>query len=133
MASRKLAAVNSSHFTDSLDCAWTEKAATRDTSREQRVARFIILPPKPPCILALFHVLEPPLFWFDSVAEDDNDLHKEKADHQTEDAANPVRAEQGDGQEGRENRCASAKGVADSRGSQTDFRGEQFRNVNREK
>src|SRR3982074_2098139 len=132
MASRKLAAVNSSHFTDGLDCAWTEQAATRETARKQRAARFIILPPEPPCILALFHVLEPPLFWFNSEAEDDNDLHKEKSDHQTEDAANPIRAEQSDCEKGRENRTTAAKGIADSRSPQADFRGEQFRNVNRE-
>src|SRR5439155_5161462 len=132
MASRKSAAVNSSHFTESLDCAWMEQANMRDRSREQITARFIDLPPEPPCILALFHVLEPPLFGLDSEAEDDNDLHEEKTDHQTEHAANPVRVEQGDGQEGRENRRTETKGVADSRSPQTDLRREQFRNVNRE-
>jgi len=73
-------------------------------SREQLAARFIEFPPEPPCILALYHVLEPPLFGLNSEAEDHHGLHEEKADHQTEDTANPVRPEQGDGQEGRENR-----------------------------
>src|SRR2546429_9487101 len=132
MASRNSAAVSSSHFAESLDCAWMVLAATRVMSREQLAARFIEFPPEPPCILALFHVLEPPLFGLDSEAEDDNDLHEEKTDHQTEHAANPVRVEQGDGQEGRENRRTETKGVADSRSPQTDLRRDQFRNVNRE-
>src|SRR5258708_6011790 len=132
MASRNSAAVSSSHFTESLDCAWMEQTATRDTSREQVAARFIEFPPRQPCILALFHVLEPPLFRLNSEADDDDDLHKEKSDHQTEDAANPVGPEQGDGEEGRENRRTTPKGVADSRSSQANLRGEQFRNVNRE-
>src|SRR5438046_2664140 len=100
MAWRKSAAVNSSQFTGSLDCAWMEQATVRDTSREQIATRFIDFPPEPPCILALFHVLKPPLFGLNSKAQDDHDLSKEKTDHQTEDAANPVRPEQGDGQEG---------------------------------
>src|SRR6266550_4161742 len=122
MASRNSAAVSSSHFAESLDCAWMELTATRNTNREQIAARFIEFPPQPPCILALSHVLEPPLF---------HDLHEEKTDHQTEDTANPVRPEQGDGQEGRENRRGTPKSVADTRGPQANFRREQFRNVNR--
>src|SRR6266566_1637947 len=122
MASRNSAAVSSSHFAESLDCAWMELTATRNTNREQIAARFIESPPQPPCILALYHVLEPPPF---------HDLHEEKTDHQTEDTANPVRPKQGDGQEGRENRRGTPKSVADTRGPQANFRREQFRNVNR--
>src|SRR5437660_7678793 len=131
MASRNSAAVSSSHFAESLDCAWMELTATRNTNREQRAARFIEFPPQPPCILALYHVLEPPLFGLNSEAEDHHDLHEEKTDHQTEDTANPVRPEQGDGQEGRENRRGTPKSVADTRGPQANVRREQFRNVNR--
>src|SRR6266481_8988 len=118
MASRNSAAVSSSHFTEGLDCAWMELAATRNTNRERIAARFIEFPPEPPCILALYHVLGPPLFRLNSEAEDDNNLHEEKADHQAEDAANSVRPEQGDGDKGRENRRSTAKGVADSGGPQ---------------
>src|SRR6266478_9140932 len=126
MASRNSAAVSSSHLAESLDCAWMEQTATRNTNRERIAARFMEFPPEPPCILALYHVLEPPYFGLNAEAEDDNYLHEEKADHQTEDAANPVRPEQGDGQEGREDRCTAAKGVADPRCPQAHFRGEQF-------
>jgi hypothetical protein len=49
-------------------------------------ARFIDLPPEPSCILALFHALGPPFVRLNSEAEDDNNLHEEKAGHQTEDA-----------------------------------------------
>ena len=108
-----------------------EQATPRDTSREQIATRFIDFPPEPPCILALFEVLKPPLFGLNSKAQDDHDLCKEKTDHQTEDAANPVRPEQGHGQERRKDRCTAAKGVADPRCPQAHFRGEQFRNVNR--
>src|SRR6266480_2707332 len=87
MASRNSAAVSSSHFADSLDCAWMELTATRNTNREQIAARFIEFPPQPPCILALYHVLEPPLLGLNSEAEDHHDLHEEKTDHQTEDTA----------------------------------------------
>src|ERR1700674_457838 len=132
MASRNSAAVSSSHLAESLDCAWMELPATRVTSREQIAARFIEFPPEPLCILALYHVLEPPLFGLNSEAEDDNNLHEEKPDHQTEDTANPARPEQGDGQEGRENRRGTSKSVADTRGPQANFRREQFWNVNRE-
>src|SRR6267143_1225327 len=132
MASRNSAAVSSSHFTESLDCAWMELAAARNTNREQIAARFIEFPPEPPCILALFQVLKTALFRLNSEAEDDKDLHDKKADHHAEDAANSVRSEQGDGDKGRENRRSTAKGVADSGGPQTNFGGEQFRNVNRE-
>src|SRR6267378_7163131 len=132
MASRNSAAVSSSHFTESLDCAWMELAATRNTNREQTAARFIEFPPGPPCILALYHVLEPPLFRLNSEAEDDNNLHEEKADRQAEDAANSVGPEQGDGQKWRENRRGAPKSVAESRGPQANLRREQFRNVNRE-
>src|SRR2546430_14760471 len=125
MASRKSAAVNSSQFTGSLDCAWMEQATARDTSREQIATRFIDFPPEPPCILALFHVLKPPLFGLNSKAQDDHDLSKEKTDHQTEDPENPVRPEQGDGQERRKDRCPAAKTVADSRCPQAHFRGER--------
>jgi len=34
-------------------------------------ARFIDIPPEPPCILVLIDVLEPPLFWLNSKAEND--------------------------------------------------------------
>ena len=44
---------------------------------------------------------------------------------------NPIRPEQGDGQERRKDRCTAAKSVADPRCPQAHFRGEQFRNVNR--
>src|ERR1700682_2821089 len=132
MASRKSAAVSSSHFTESLDCAWMELAATRNMNREQIAARFIEFPPELPCILALFHLLKPPLFGLDAEAEDHDDLHEEKTDHQAEHAANPVGPKQGDGQEGRENRRGTPKSVADTRGPQANFRREQFRNVNRE-
>ncbi len=44
---------------------------------------------------------------------------------------NPVRPEQGHGQERRKDRCPAAKSVADPRCPQAHFRGEQFRNVNR--
>src|ERR1700731_5355864 len=104
MASRNSAAVSSSHFAESLDCAGREQTATRDTNREQIAARFIEFPPEPPCILVLFHVLKPPLFGLNAKAEDDNNLHEQKTDHQAEDTANPVRPEKGDAQEGRENR-----------------------------
>jgi len=50
-------------------------------------------------------------FGLNSEAEDHHDLHEEKADHQTEDTANPIRPEQGDGQEGRENRRGTPKSV----------------------
>src|ERR1700675_4262017 len=133
MASRNSAAVSSSHFAESLDCAWMELTATRNTNREQIAARFIEFPPEPPCILVLFHVLEPPLFGLYAEAEDDNNLHEEKTHHQAEDTTNPVRPEQGDGQEGRENRRGTPKSVADTRGPQANFRREQFRNVNCEK
>src|SRR6202171_694967 len=109
-----------------------ELAATRNTNREQTAARFIEFPPEPPCILALFHVLKPALFRLNSEAEDDNNLHEEKADHQAEDAANSVGPEQGDGQKWRENRGGAPKSVADSRGPQANFRREQFWNVDRE-
>src|SRR6267378_2341009 len=132
MASRNSAAVSSSHFTESLDCAWMELPAARNTNREQIAARFIEFPPEPPCILALFQVLKTALFRLNPEAEDDKDLHDKKADHHAEDAANSVRPEQGDGDKGRENRRPTAKGVADSGGPQTNFGGEQFRNVNRE-
>src|SRR5882762_1935633 len=112
MASRKSAAVSSSHFAESLDCAWSEQVKTRDRSRESRAARFMEFPPEPPCILALFHILEAPFFWFDAEAEDNKNLREEKTDHQAEDAANSIGAEKGDGQEGRENRGATAKGIA---------------------
>jgi hypothetical protein len=42
-------------------------------------ARFIDLPPEPPCILALFRALEPALVRLNSEAEDDNNLQEEKA------------------------------------------------------
>src|SRR6266702_6688531 len=58
MASRKSAAVNSSHFTESLDCAFVKDVTIRDKTRQQNVARFIGFPPTPPCILILFHVIE---------------------------------------------------------------------------
>src|SRR6266567_2446257 len=58
MASRKSAAVNSSHFTESLDCASVKDVTIRDKTRQQNVARFIGFPPTPPCILILFHVIE---------------------------------------------------------------------------
>src|SRR5260370_42000222 len=58
MASRKSAAVNSSHFTESLDCASVKVAKTRDKTRQKNVARFIGFPPTPPCILILFHAFE---------------------------------------------------------------------------
>jgi len=48
------------------------------------------VPPELPCILARFHVLETPLFWFDAEAEDNNNLDEENTDHQREDAANAV-------------------------------------------
>src|SRR5712664_1795852 len=130
MASRNSAAVSSSHFTESLDCALMEQAMTRDTSREQIAARFIDLPPEPPCILVSFHVLKPPLFRLNAETQDGSDLHEEKADHQTEDASNSVGPEQRNGQEWRENRRSTPKGVADSRSPQANFRREQFRNVN---
>src|SRR6266436_6072999 len=131
MASRNSAAVSSSHLAESLDCAWMEQTATRNTNRERIAARFMEFPPEPPCILALYHVLEPPYFGLNAEAEDDNYLHEEKADHQTENAANPVGSEQGDGQEGRENRRGTPKSVADTGGPQAHFRRKQFRNVNR--
>src|SRR5229473_526340 len=124
MASRNSAAVSSSHLAESLDCAWMEQTATRNTNRERIAARFMEFPPEPPCILALYHVLEPPFFWFDAEAEDDNNLHEKKTNHQAEDAANSIGAEQGDGQEGRENRGATAKGIAYPRGPEANFRGE---------
>src|SRR6202171_4299731 len=133
MASRNSAAVSSSHFTESLDCAWMELATTRNTHREQIAARFIEFPPEPPCILALYHVLKPALFRLNSEAEDDNNLHEEKADHEAEDAANSVGPEQGDGQKWRENRGGAPKSVADSRGPQANFRREQFWNVDRDR
>src|SRR5258708_19396240 len=114
MASRNSAAVSSSHFTDSLDCASTEQAVTRDTSREQIAARFIDLPPEPPCILVSFHVLKPPFFRLNSETQDDSDLHEEKADHQTEDASNSVGPEQRNGQEWRENRPSTPTLVSHS-------------------
>src|SRR3981189_3879203 len=132
MASRNSAAVSSSHFTESLDCAWMELAAARNTNREQIAARFIEFPPEPPCILALFQVLKTALFRLNSEAEDDKDLHDKKADHHAEDAANSVRSEQGDGDKGRENRRSTAKGVAHCHGLRAVSGGEQFRNVNRE-
>src|ERR1700674_399435 len=132
MASRNSAAVSSSHFAESLDCAWMEPAATIVTSREQMAARFIDLPPGSLRILVLFHILEPPLFGLNSEAEDHGDLHEEKANHQAEDTTNPVRPEQGDGQEGRENRRGTPKSVANTGGPQANFRREQFRNVYRE-
>src|SRR6266568_3600891 len=58
MASRKSAAVNSSHFTESLDCAFVKDVTIRDRTRQQNVARFIGFPPTPPCILILFHAFE---------------------------------------------------------------------------
>src|SRR6266568_2123191 len=58
MASRKSAAVNSSHFTESLDCAFVKVVTIRDNTRQQNVARFIGFPPTPPCILILFHAFE---------------------------------------------------------------------------
>src|SRR5437870_1125199 len=58
MASRKSAAVNSSHFTESLDCAFVKDVTIRDKTRQQNVARFIGFPPIPPCILILFHAFE---------------------------------------------------------------------------
>src|SRR2546425_2453948 len=58
MASRKSAAVNSSHFTESLDCAFVKDVTIRDKTRQQNVARFIGFPPTPPCILILFHAFE---------------------------------------------------------------------------
>src|SRR5712692_5394119 len=132
MASRNSAAVSSSHFTESLDCAWMEQTATRDTSREQVAARFIEFPPRQPCILARFHVLEPPLFGLNSEAEDDDDLDDEKADDQADNAANPIRAEQCDSEERSNNRGAAPEGIADSGGPQADLRGEEFGNVNRD-
>src|SRR5260370_39812596 len=131
MASRNYAAVSSSHFTASLDCAWMELTATRNTNREHMPAACIEFPPEPPCILSLYHLLEPPLFGLNSEAEDHDDLHEEKTDHQSEDTANPVGPAQGDGQEGRENRRGTPKSVADTRSPQANFRREQFRNVNR--
>src|SRR5712691_1410016 len=58
MASRKSAAVNSSHFTESLDCAFVKAVTIRDKTRQQNVARFIGFPPTPPCILILFHAID---------------------------------------------------------------------------
>src|SRR5260370_11143464 len=58
MASRKSAAVNSSHFTESLDCASVKVVTNRDKTRQQNVARFIGFPPTAPCILILFHAFE---------------------------------------------------------------------------
>src|SRR6266851_5040942 len=58
MASRKSVAVNSSHFTESLDCAFVKDVTSRDKTRQQNVARFIGFPPTPPCILILFHAFE---------------------------------------------------------------------------
>jgi hypothetical protein len=72
------------------------------------------VPPELPCILARFHVLETSLFWFDAEAQDNNDLHNKKTDHEAEDTTNAVKAEQGDGQEWRKDGCTTPKGVADS-------------------
>src|SRR2546429_9891555 len=57
MASRKSAAVSSSHFTESLDCARMEHTVIIDTKRKQIAARFMDIPPEPPCILALKPVI----------------------------------------------------------------------------
>src|SRR6266705_179500 len=66
MASRKSAAVNSSHFTESLDCAFVKVVTIRDNTRQQNVARFIGFPPTTPCILILFHAFEARHFRLDS-------------------------------------------------------------------
>src|SRR6266851_5263786 len=58
MASRKSAAVNSSHFTESLDCAFAKYIIVRYNTKKYNIARFIGFPPTPPCILILFHVIE---------------------------------------------------------------------------
>src|ERR1700731_4847745 len=133
MGSPNSAGVSSSPIAGRLEWVRMGKTATKDTNKEQIAARFIEFPPEPSCILVLFHVLKPPLFGLNAKAEDDNNLHEQKTDHQAEDTANPVRPEKGDGQEGRENRRGTPKSVADTRGPQANFRREQFRNVNCEK
>src|SRR5437867_1872311 len=70
MASRKSAAVNSSHFTESLDCAFVKDVPIRDKTKQQNVARFIDYPPTTPCILILFHAIEARHFRLNSEEED---------------------------------------------------------------
>src|SRR5271169_6583189 len=133
MAERKSAAVSSSHLTESLDCACTEHAAARDKSKEQIIARFIDVPPEPPCILDLIHVFEAPLFGFDAEAEDDNDLHQQKTDDHRDDTANSVGMEKRDGQEGSKDGRAAPEGVADARSAQTNLGGKKFGDVDRDR
>src|SRR5260370_34650099 len=97
MASRNRAAVSPSHFTASLECAWMELTATRKKNREHIPARCIEFPPEPPCILALYHLLEPPIFGLNSEPADHDELNEKKAEQQSEDTAKTEVPAQSDG------------------------------------
>src|SRR5260370_20932945 len=129
MASRKSAAVNSSHLAESFDCALTEQAATRNTNAKQIVISFIgtLLNRR---ILAPFQVLEPALFGLNSEAEDDDDLHNQETDHETKDTADAVISEQCNNQVRRKNDRTTAKGIADSACAHAHVGGKQFQDVN---
>ena len=80
----------------------------------------------------VIYLFEAAVLRFDTQKEDQENLHDEKADHKTEDAAYAVGLEQGDDEERGDNRRPAPERVADAGGPHTHFGGEQLRNVDGE-